>query len=29
MADKAEQLVGLIKPTLNYEDFRDVDMIIE
>merc|ERR1719247_4085303 len=23
------KLMGLLKPTLNYEDFKDVDMIIE
>jgi len=27
--EKYEQLVSLIKPTLNYEDFADVDMVIE
>lgn len=27
--DKYDKLVSLIKPTLNYEDFSDVDMVIE
>merc|ERR1719248_272124 len=27
--DQMKKLMGLLKPTLNYEDFKDVDMIIE
>merc|ERR1719473_844997 len=27
--DQMMKLMGLIKPTLNYEDFKDVDMVIE
>ncbi|CAE8669350.1 unnamed protein product [Polarella glacialis] len=27
--DKYKQLVALVTPTLNYEDFKDVDMVIE
>jgi len=27
--EKMQQLMGLIKPTLDYKDFHDVDMIIE
>merc|ERR1712232_1201257 len=27
--DKYKKLMGLIKPTLKYEDFGDVDMVIE
>mmetsp|Transcript_68653 Transcript_68653/g.164834 ORF Transcript_68653/g.164834 Transcript_68653/m.164834 type:complete len:747 (-) Transcript_68653:210-2450(-) len=28
-ADKLKQLLGLVKPTLDYGDFKDVDMVIE
>ncbi|MFL6623904.1 MAG: 3-hydroxyacyl-CoA dehydrogenase NAD-binding domain-containing protein [Sulfurifustis sp.] len=28
-ADKAQSRIGLLKPTLSYDDFKDVDLVIE